>query len=230
MTDDKRELLKLKQGLTDKQDSPLEVDKPPVYEKPTGWAAVSNFVYHHKIHLSMGVFFVTVASVFLYFALTDDKPDITVLFIADTHEASAFLFAEGDELQSAIEVFTSDFNGDGKILAKCLFIDLVKEGRSAESIHGNSTKLFGEVQGNRAYIYVGNRQALENIPQSADMPVEDFYEGFFRVSETVLTDYTEFNFVEAPEDLYITIRKTADDESLSVFRLITDGLTQLHVE
>ena len=103
---DKRELLKLKQGLISEEETSLEVEKKPVYEKPTGKAAVANFYYHNKIYIWLTVFFLSVGSVFVYFALTEKKPDVTVLFLADTIDASVFFFAEEQQMQRAISFLT----------------------------------------------------------------------------------------------------------------------------
>gem|GEM_PF-937298 len=237
--DDKRELLKLKQGLTDKEDSPLRVDEPTVYDKPTGGAAVSNFLYHYKIHLSFAAFFVMVAAVLLYYTLSMESPDITILFVADNEEASAFYFGDAASLQSAIEIFTPDFNENGKVYAKCLTIDLFKEGRSRDYINGNVTKLFGEVHGGNAMIFVGNRDALESIPGSGNADAEDFYMNlslfddfdsynsvvdgiYFPIRGSVLEEYGEYEYMRPPKDLYLAVRDGAGENDLTVLRNILE--------
>jgi len=145
---DKRELLKYKQGLISKEEcEEIEINKPPIYEKPTGFAAVQNFFYHYKLHLSFAAFFVVVGVILAYFTLTRDNPDIKILLIGNTQEASAFFFAEQSAIKTAFEQYTPDFNNDGKVYAACFFIDLVTEGRRPDYVQGNHTKLFGEVLG-----------------------------------------------------------------------------------
>jgi hypothetical protein len=222
---DKRELLKLKQGLIDRRDcTEIEVDKPPIYEKPTGRAGVKNFFYHHKLHLSFAAFFLIVGVTLIYFTLSRDKIDITVLLISDTNETTAFLLTEQSAIKSAIEFFTPDFDNNGKVYAACLFIDLVTEGRRPDYVHGNYTKLFGEVRAGKAQIYIGNREALERIPLSGERAVEDFYDEFIKIKGTALEKIGEFNQSDLPEDLYIAIRTTADENSRIVWaNIFADG-------
>jgi len=225
---DKRELLKLKQGLIAADDcTEIEVEKPPVYEKPTGLAGVQNFLYHQKLYIIIFAFFAVVVSVLLYFALTAEKADLTVLLIADNQETSAFLFTELALIKQAVEAFTPDFNNDKKVYVSCLFIDLVKEGRRVDYIQGNSTKLFGEVRSGKAMIYIGNLEALEGIPASGEMPIYDFYDEIIEVKGSALekaADFdSEYGRAQIPEDLYIAIRKSADANSRTVWENIKDS-------
>jgi hypothetical protein len=220
--DDKRELLKLKQGLVTEDESVLEVDEKPHIIKPTGKAAWSNFVYHHSLQLKFGVFFLIIAAIFVYFALTDEKADITILLIADTPEVSVFFALRAEELELEIELFTPDFDGNGKVHVQCLFIDLVTHvgeiARNPEAVQGNRIKLFGEVRAENALIYIGNREALENIPLGAEMPVEDFYLAFYNVKDTSLE-------LDSPEDLYIAVRRSGKESELSKALTVLENIT-----
>jgi hypothetical protein len=215
-SNDKRELLKLKQGLITQDESQLEIDTKPQFIKPTGKAAVSNFVYHHKLYIKIAAFFLVVATVFVYFALTAKKADITIVLIADTEEVSHFFMMEAREFGRIIEMFVPDFDSNGYVHADCRFIDLVKTGRNPDMVHGNAVKLFGEVQGGDGAIFIGNLKALENIPESAGMPVEDFYGKIAAVKDTALANAGNFERVQMPLDLYIAVRKNADENSLIV--------------
>jgi hypothetical protein len=201
-SDDKRELLKLRQGLVTAEESPLEINEKPQVVKLTGKAALSNFVYHHSLQLKIAAFFLVIAGIFAYFTLSREKPDIIVLLIADTPEASMFFGSEMFELKRELERFTPDFDGNGKVVVECRFIDLVTHvgeiERNPEAIQGNRIKLFGEVQSGNALIYIGNKEALENIPGDV-MPVEDFYIIFCNINETKLE-------VDYPDDIYIAVR------------------------
>jgi hypothetical protein len=224
---DKRELLKYKQGLISKEEcEEIEINKPPIYEKPTGFAAVQNFFYHYKLHLSFAAFFVVVGVILAYFTLTRDNPDIKILLIGNTQEASAFFFAEQSAIKTAFEQYTPDFNNDGKVYAACFFIDLVTEGRRPDYVQGNHTKLFGEVLGGTAKIFIGNREALENIPKSADVEFEDFYEDYFPFKGSLLEKSVEFHRMDVPDDLLVVLRKDADENSLTVWAVIRESTTE----
>ena len=224
---DRRELLKLKQGLVSPDESPLEIDSPPVKEKLTGKAWLSNFIYHHNLHLKMAAFFLSIAAVFAFFILTAEKPDIKVLLIASTPETSMFFATNVGELKGELETFTPDFNGNGKVYVECRFIDLVTHvgdiERNPEAIHGSRVKLFGEVLTGEALIFIGNKKALEDIPGDV-MPFEDFYYAVYSVDETKLQ-----LSVPIPDDLYVAIRNSDNEDeflkALTVFESITQNIT-----
>jgi hypothetical protein len=219
--DDKRELLKLKQGLIDHRDSTITKEKYHIV-KPTGKKAVENFIYHHKLHLVMGAFFAVIIAVFIYFALSTEKSDIKIMLVSDNHETSSFFYIEKARLERAIEQYTPDFNGDGKIHSECLFIDLMTEGRHPDAVQGDRTKLFAEVFTGDVLIYIGNKEALEGIP-GEQMNAEDFYRGgFHKVKDTCLADFG-FDKVPIPDDLYIVIRNIDTSQSgkaMQIFRNI----------
>ena len=62
--DDKRELLKLKQGLIEESET-IQEEKHEVIELH-GWKKVSNFFYHYKWHVVVITFFVLVIGFFVY--------------------------------------------------------------------------------------------------------------------------------------------------------------------
>jgi len=229
--DDKRQLLKLKQGLITKEETTLEIEQKPLIIKPTGKAAVENFFYHHKLHIWIVGFFAVIVGFFIYFGLSGEKADITILLISDSQEASAFFRIEAAELQSAIEHFVPDFDNNGKVRAECLFIDLTLQigeiARNPEAVQGDRIKLFGEVQSGEALLFIGNRQALENIP--GEEMVEDFYvkitdDVFYRVKGSPLEAAANFEWVELPDDLYIAVRKShSNQNALTVFGNIAAG-------
>ena len=247
---DKRELLKLKQGLISEDDSRLltEEREKVRFEKPTGRAAVSNFFYHYKIHIWVAVFFLTIVGFLVYFTLSAEKADIKILIIADSEEASMFFAIEAEGFERAIENYTPDFNGDGNIHAECMVVDLTtKMGeiqRDPNVVYGNRVKLFGEVQRGEAVIYVGNKQALEGIPGEG-MKLEDFYinlkeyfsdfnnpnaDGvFFKIKGSSLESVADFERVPLPEDLYLAIRISPSENKNSKNALmLAEGILDPH--
>ncbi|MCL2755111.1 MAG: hypothetical protein FWD35_05285 [Oscillospiraceae bacterium] len=176
MTDDRRELLKLKQGLISEKESSLETNVKPHYEKPVGFSAVmANFYYHHKPHIFIIGFFMLATAGMLFLSYGSEKPDITVLLISDEPQISAFLHLEQDALQAIFEQHTPDITGNGNVFAELLFIDLATQGRSPQSIQASAVKLFGEIQGGRGVLIIGNGNALKRIPESAGLTSGEFY-------------------------------------------------------
>jgi hypothetical protein len=232
-SNDRRELLKLKQGLVSKEDSSLELEKTDII-KPTGKKAVENFFYHHKLEIMFVSFFVVVIAFFVYFTFTEEKGDIRVLLISDNEEASQFFHHEAATLKRALSYFTEDFNGDGKHIAQCLHIDLITQigeiPRNSDSVYGERIKLFGEVKTGDAVIYIGNKEALESIPENAEISIKDFYENFtapFQIKGSILEEIVEFEKVPVPDDLYLMLRKIENDskdKALIVFDNIQNNI------
>ena len=226
MTDDKRELLKLKQGLITQEQSDLELEKTPII-KPTGKAAVENFIYHNKLQITFASIFLVIAIIFAFFALTEEKADITILLISDSVEASAFFQFEAANLELAIEQFVPDWNNRGKVHAKCLFINLMEQvgeiGRNPDAVYGERIKLFAEVNSGNTMVYIGNKKALESIPENGEIPIKDFYEVFHPVKDTAIADVIEISQVLLPDDLYFAIRRSESKEkekAMEIFELL----------
>jgi hypothetical protein len=224
--DDRRELLKLKQGLVTEEESSLELEKTHII-KPTGMAAVENFWYHNKFIIIAISFFVIVAGIMVFLTLTEEKADLTVLLISDNLEASEFFHFERAELQRTLEHFTPDFNENGNVFVNGLVIDLTTHigdvMRSQDMIHGARVKLFAEVQHGNSLIFIGNKEALAGIPEGVQMPVEDFYEElfadeegesviFYPVKGSPLDEIGVFEKIPVPDDLYIALRKKNVDK------------------
>jgi hypothetical protein len=243
MDKDRRELLKLRQGLIAEEETVLEVNQKPHYEKPVGFnAVVANFCYHHKVHIIITAFFVFVVAGMVLMSLGGEKPDITVLVIVDDFEVARFIHREQRPLQTSLERFVPDFTGNGNIFAECLLIDLVvAENRDPRAYHGSSVKLFGEVQSGNSLIFIGNRHALENIPRTANVHLSGFYlnlaelypnfaesaitdEFFLQLSLTALAD-ADFENVPMPDDLFLVVRippaERAEETLLVLDNIIT---------
>ena len=87
---EKRELLKLKQGLVEDSDI-IEVDKHEEIPELHGWKKIENFFYHYKVPLIVGV----VASLFIGYMIFDtvtkEKNDLYVLAISTTNKSGIYV-------------------------------------------------------------------------------------------------------------------------------------------
>jgi len=172
--DDKRELLKLKQGLIDESESEIVNAEKEVIEKPKGKAAVENFFYHYKIHLIVAAFFIVVGGYLVYDTVTREKEDIRFLTISTGDEASTIMSANVSAIEQAVEFYTPDFDGNGYVHAANFFININENAVSPDFYYGNRGKLIGEVQDGTARMIIGDKGTF-------DLFAEDIAPEFFFV-------------------------------------------------
>lgn len=215
--DDKRELLKLKQGLIEESETIREEEKP-VYELH-GRKRVANFFYHYKWHVIVGAFFLAVVGFFLYDLLKDDVGDLRILVVAKDHDVAANVGYKTHDLELAFEQYCPDFDDNGYVHVDVYNIDL-SENVQADYMLGNVTKLTGEIGYGEAQMYLLDTPALESITTDGDLsgfvnleerypdcPQADGVFYHFKGSEiAALSGYVE----ACPEDLFLVIRKVGE--------------------
>ena len=77
--DEKRELLKLKQGLI--EESEIIQEQKREYAELHGWKKVQNCFYHYKWHVVVAVFFIAVISFLVYDLVKKEQGDMRVLVV-----------------------------------------------------------------------------------------------------------------------------------------------------
>ncbi len=229
ISDDKRELLKLKQGLIEESEI-IKEEKPPIIELH-GKAKIENFFYHYKIHLLFAAFITVLLALFAYDFLGREKMDIRVLVITNTPGLSTTLYLKQDAIEEAFEAYCEDYNGNGKVHVDTYFIDIYQDSTSnADTVMANTTKLFGEIQAGTSQLIMGNKSMFysvfgEDLDEANvlidisqiypdNLNIEDKY--FFKVKGS---NYATTALWEAscPEDMYIAVRnKVNNDEKASL--------------
>lgn len=122
--DEKRELLKLKQGLIEES----ETIPQDVREKPAelhGMARIKNEIYHLSWAIPV-IIGVIVLVVFIIVQLASrPNEDLCVLIVAAKENSELFRFSESNDIiKPALEKYCPDYNGNGKIYVETIFIDL----------------------------------------------------------------------------------------------------------
>jgi len=144
--DEKRELLKMKQGIIEESDIiESEADKV-VLEKPTGMAAVENFFYHNKWFIIVGLFFGLLIIFLVHQTLTREKADMTVLLVTSDSLKAPNLYQKVNDIELALEKYCPDFDKDGNVHVDVFMIDLTKSNPDPQYVNSNATKFFGEMQ------------------------------------------------------------------------------------
>lgn len=223
-SDDKRELLKLKQGLIEESETIYEEEKrPEKYEIHGGKAKVSNFFYHYKWHVIVIAFFAVVLGFLIYTTVTKEKHDIRVLLTANDRSVASSMYYKTEKVELALEQYCPDFDKNGNVHAEVYFIDMVNDQNNATYYMSNQAKLFGEISVAEAHIYIANRDLIEKefignneygdvLVNLAELYPDDpniVDEYFYKVKGTAFSDAAKY--VETcPEDMYIVIRGNFD--------------------
>ena len=130
--EERRELLKLKQGLI--EESELIPDEKP--EKPAelhGMARVKNEIYHIGWAIPIIIGVIALAVFIIAQLASRTKEDICVLIIAVTENSELFRFSESnDVIKPALEKYCVDYDGNGEIYVETIFIDLSDSSGNAQ--------------------------------------------------------------------------------------------------
>lgn len=211
--DDKRELLKLKQGLIEESEIIKEEEKPE-YEKLKGMKRIENFIYHYKWHVILITFFVAVAGFLIYDIIAKEAGDVRVLILTKDKEISSPIQFKTKEFELAFEKYCPDFDDNGYIHADVYNIDLSENINPNYSL-ASVTKATSEIQFGEAQLYIVDTLAFTDITNndsSAFVNIEELYPDcpeangiFYKIKGT---DFAYMcNYVEAcPDDLYIVVR------------------------
>lgn len=157
---EKAELLKLRQGLVEEDDE-FEEQPEPHYEKPTGWKAVENFFYHYKIQFIIIAFAVVILTFMIVQTATREKKDLYVLAISTT--GSSGIYAKTHDIETALERYCPDFDGNGYVHVGVNFIDLSTEGGYSEYTDANNYKFSAELFSGDSQLYLTDEGIIKLI-------------------------------------------------------------------
>lgn len=215
--DDKRELLKLKQGLIEESETVKEEKRDTV--ELHGWKKVSNFLYHYKWHVIVAAFFITVAGFFIYDLVKKEHGDIRVLVVTKETELSKQVNFKTKDFELAFEKYCPDFDDSGYVHVDTYNIDL-SDNIQQDYMLASVTKLTGELSYGEAQMYIMDTPAFESIVTDGDtsgfVNLEELYPDnpqadgiFYRLKGSKFAYMA--NYVEAcPEDLFIVVRRVTD--------------------
>lgn len=219
--DDKRELLKLKQGLIEESDTIKEEvngygDKG-TYEVVGIKNKVSNFFYHYKWHVIVIAFIAVVTSFLIITTVTSEKGDIRVLAFAKDPDTVGSVAFKTKDFELAFEGFSEDYDDNGYIHTEFYYMNM-GENQDYNYYFANQTKLFSEVASGTAQIYMADREMLSEVigdqtEEEAYVDLSELYPDepnivdryYFKVKGSRLAEAAMY--VEGcPENMYIAIR------------------------
>ena len=217
--DDKRELLKLKQGLIEESETIKELphEENINYEVKGFGKKLSNFFYHYKWHVIAIAFFAAVASFLIYTTVTREKGDIRILIFASDPQLTSSLYFKTEDIAVAFEQYARDYDENGYIHAEAFYMNLNPDQDSNYYV-ANQTKLTSEVGLGTAQIYMGDMEELSIV--LGDQEVKNGFEDlsalypdcpyivdkyYYQIKGSPFAEAAMY-MESCPENLYIVVR------------------------
>lgn len=156
---EKLELMKLKQGMISEEEIEHEEEPQKTY---TLGEKISNFFYHYKWHVIVGVMAAGLVFFLVRDYVTKERPDVEVMYIATDYDMSYY----AGELTPLWSSYTDDYNGDGEQLAKLYYIPAGYENDDLTSMYlaqSDRTKLLGEFQSGTMVMVIGDKESYQSL-------------------------------------------------------------------
>lgn len=172
---EKRELLKLKQGIVEDSDI-IEVDKPQEIPELHGWKKVENFFYHNKWYVIVGVLAALVIGYMTYDTLTQEKEDLYVIAVSTTNASG--IYVKQFDIEEAIERYCPDFDGNGYVHVGVNFINLSTENGANQFTDSDSFKFSAEVITGDGQLFLSDEGIVAKIAEMANDDEIQFFMDF----------------------------------------------------
>lgn len=218
--DDKRELLKLKQGIiaeseTIKEEEPTS-DKAH-YEVKGARKKFANFFYHYKWHVIIISFFTALIAFMVYTTVIREKGDIRVLMFSEDPDIAFSMYYKTNDIEHALEQYTPDFDKNGYVHVETYCMDM-DPNQDYNYYYTSQAKLYSEVSMGTAQIFIADRACLKTIlgDQSESSAFEDLSalypddpqvvdKYYYKVKGSAFAD-TAMYVESCPEDMYIVVK------------------------
>lgn len=169
LMEEKRELMRLKQGLIDESESTIHEEKEEHAEQ-TFFQKIGNFFYHNSWWLGLGVIGVIFVCWFTVSMILKPRPDVSVMIIG-----TSSALGEGSTLHEYVEEFAQDYNNNGKILASVYYLPYSEDdtGNYANAV---DTRLSALMQSDDAMIVFGSEDTLKALnPEDVFADLSELY-------------------------------------------------------
>lgn len=207
------ELLKMKQGIIEESELIPETGYDEIPELH-GWAKFRNYVYHNKVFIILGAFFLAVA-IFLTVQIATRKIyDLYVLVISTSGE-SELLWRYGD-IEDALTKYCPDFDNNGYVKVGVNFIDLSSMDTASEYSSGQTMKFSSELYMGESQMFIGDEglwQYLYGSEEGLDVQIFEDLSEYFPEDELYQNVGLHFNAT----DLNIDARWDTCPDSINIF-------------
>ncbi len=116
LTEEKIDLIRLKQGVITESDKVFREEEPQ--KQYTLWQKIGNWFYHSKWWLGIASFCVLLGAFLIYDYVSKENPDLNILILTD-HPT---LYAESDAFCDWLETMCPDYNTDQEVLVHSIYI------------------------------------------------------------------------------------------------------------
>ncbi len=165
---EKRELLKLKQGLIEESDVVEDYQISHDYKELHGVEKAENFWYHYKWHVIVITLVVIFVGFMVYQTATREKRDLYVLAISTTSESGIYL--KSAEIEKVLERYCPDFDGNGYVHVGVNFINRA----SSVITDSDNYKFTAELYTGDSQLYLADSGIIDVITEIADGEIEFF--------------------------------------------------------
>lgn len=208
LQDDKIELMRLKQGIVEESETIHEEKEEEI--KLSFWKKISNFFYHNKWWLGLGVFFIALGSYLVYDLLSKPNPDMVILMLCDNNSVGNSTF-----LEEYFTEFGEDSNGNGKVLVSVYYVPYGDDDYQ-NYINGVQTKITTYLNNADAVMVIGNKKTTDNLlpPEDTLVDLSEIYpddphvkDYFYYIKDTKFAEHIGVDPSDISSDMFFALRK-----------------------
>lgn len=210
---DKRELLKLRQGLIDENNSDIKETGYDVKMPETGAEKAKNWLWYHTVIIAASVFLIGLGVVIYLAFFIKDAPDISIYSVGN------YAMSVRTNCENSMSPYVPDFDGNGK--NKVTITQAVPDEFLGE------TELCNEMMNGSCEVFIGSKEELENVyknftvgdnePLFCDLSSVTGEEGY--MIDLRQTAYGKRNKMHYTE-LYAAVRNSKDEKAENGLRFI----------
>ncbi len=212
---DKRELLKLKQGLVDENESEIKETGYDVKMPETAAEKTKNWMWYHTGAIILAVILTAVGIVVYFQFFVSKNPDVSI------YSAGNYAMSIRTSFEKSMSGYAPDANNDGKRVVE------IKQGVD-DPMLGN-VELYNQVENGTAQVFIGTKEQLTQLYD--DILAADGYElfcplDFLTGEQGYVLDLRDTLYGKKMQifttELYAAVRNTNDENSEHALEFISN--------
>lgn len=214
---DKRELLKLKQGIIDKSDA-IDESGYDVNMPTTAGEKARNWMWYHTGLIILAVVLIGVGAAIYFAFFAKSKPDISI------YSAGNYTMTMRTMLENTMAKYCPDFDGSNETIVTI-------EQSVMDEMLGN-TDLYEEVVNGSAQIFIGGKEQLIALYDDVKKAKgTDLFADLSRLTgkEEYLVDIRETSYGKSSQifsnEIFMAIRKTDDENQKHAEEFVSNLIT-----